>query len=151
MVVYYAKTEEGGEGEIRGETGCNPKTGGVPETGIARESCAGKCISKHENVHVMQQQSCCQSFANAYKRNPASLEANGKKYDTWADRNRPTSECTAYAFQQACYMGALSADLKKKDCKCYQEMLSEYKEVVRRKNANCAVADLYAEPCPVFD
>ena len=141
--------EIGGDGteDMIGVTRCSVRVTPPVVVEVRRETCAGNCTRRHEQIHVGQVTPCCVALVVACRTEPFLCAYYVGLYDEWLRSNDDLFECYAYIDSMACYMGVLGGE---RDCKCREEMDAELVAVAALKDDHCRHAPKVERPCPKF-
>ena len=133
---------------LSGQTRCNYEEGTLG-TSVSKDSCAGNCAQRHENVHRAQRESCCAKVKEWCDRSPDNCESYKNKYKEWVINTSGSAECSAYIETAACLLSNNTADLH---CDCKKEMSGLFQAVSRKAREYCSqygLFDIAATPCPL--
>ncbi|MCP4347822.1 MAG: RHS repeat-associated core domain-containing protein, partial [Desulfobacterales bacterium] len=138
--IMFAVERNAGSGSAE----CDETTGEMKKS--VDEACAGNCVERHENIHVMNSKSCCKGYYNCIKK----LGKDGCKraFSIWWYDNNDWDECKAHTDTAICYYTLLEK-CKKSPCgiskKCRRSLESNHTRSKKMVQHHCSGRRI---PCP---
>ena len=128
-------------GGFGGDTVCDFDTG-VPRTTVAKDYCSGRCVFRHEAVHLGQMWPCCARAARCKVRARGGPPGPGRvtegtcveKYHQWLFKVRDFIECEAFRDSVNCFKAAIR---REDDCDCKKELRGGLKNARRKISEHC--------------
>ncbi|MCZ7406265.1 MAG: hypothetical protein O8C67_15240 [Candidatus Methanoperedens sp.] len=138
-----------------GDSNCDPVKGEFKIMANNNTCCTKDCTQQHEQKHVddVTGWGCCKSLSVAWNAVGANRSELAKKYNEWASKAEPITECNAYTNDVKC----ADALAKTKDCtgagkdtdccKDIEDYRTKYSALAK---SYCAKAPKAAPPCPSY-